>query len=165
MGYRDEGILVGRLLGDATLFGAVLLPQLGRYRLTGQLAPARDLLRIGVPLIPATFASMWVLNAPRYFLQWYGSVADVGVFAMSSRMAGVIQLLYIQPFAMAWMVSLFTIFKRPDAPRIYARVLTYYVLLGATLALTVGLLAQVLVPMFARQRFPLSSGIVFVAPL
>jgi O-antigen/teichoic acid export membrane protein len=164
-GYRDDGILVGRLVGDATVFGVALVPQLGRYRLTTHLTPARELLRIGAPLIPATFAAMWVINAPRYLLQWYGSVADVGVFAMSSKIAGVIQLLFIQPFAMAWMVSLFTIFKRPDAGRIYARVLTYYVLLGVTLALTVGLLAQVVVPLLAHQRFPLSSGIVVLVAL
>jgi O-antigen/teichoic acid export membrane protein len=163
--YRDEGILVGRLIGGIAVLGTVVLPQLGRYRLTTQLAPARRLLKIGVPLIPATFASMWVLTSPRLFIQWYGNVADVGMFAMSSKIAGVTQLLYIQPFAMAGMVSLFTIFKRPDANRIYARVLTYYVLLGATLALTVGLLAQAVVPRIAHQAFPLSSAIVLTVAL
>ena len=164
-GYRDEGILVGRLIGDITVLATVVLPQLGRYHLTARLAPARELLRIGVPLIPATFASMWILTSPRLFIQWYGNVADVGVFAMSSKIAGVIQLLYIQPFAMAWMVSLFTIFKQPNANRIYARVLTYYVLLGLTLAVMVGLLAQAVVPLLAHQAFPLSSTIVLTVAL
>jgi O-antigen/teichoic acid export membrane protein len=165
LGYRDEGILIGRLAGDVILFAAVLAPQLWRYRPTLDLTPARQLLKIGVPLIPATFASMWVLTSPRYFIQWYGSVGDVGVFAMSSKIAGVLQLIYIQPFAMAWMVSLFTIFKEPDAPRIYARVLTYYVLLGVTLALTVGLVAQGVVPILSRPSFPLSAAIVLAVAL
>src|SRR6266567_2342267 len=164
-GYRDEGILMGRLLGDVTLFTAVLLPQLGRYRPTLALAPATQLLKLGLPLIPATFSSMWVVTSPRYLIESYGTVADVGTFVMSSKIAAVIQLLYVQPFAMAWMVALFTIFQRSDAGRIYARVLTYYVLLGVTLALTVGLVAQLVVPMLAHQQFPLSSGIVLVMSL
>ncbi len=165
MGYRDEGILEGRLLGDILLFGAVLLPQFRRYRLSTRLGPWRDLLRIGLPLIPATFSSMWVLMSPRYFIQWYGTVADVGVFAMSSRIAGITQLLYVQPFAMAWMVSLFTIFKRTDARQIYARVLTYYILLGVTIALMLGLVAEAVIPLLAHQRFPLSPSIVLIVAL
>src|SRR5437773_12026830 len=42
MGYRDEGILVGRLLGDGALFASVVLPQFKRYRPT--LTPATQLL-------------------------------------------------------------------------------------------------------------------------
>ena len=164
-GLHEEGILVGRLVGDVSVSGTLLVLQLARFGLSSRFAPARDLLRIGLPLIPATFASMWVLNAPRYFLEWYGSVADVGVFAMSSKIASVLQLAYIQPFAMAWMVSLFTIFKRPDANRIYARVLTYYLLLGVALALTLGLVARVAVPLLAHQSFPLSSAIVLIVAL
>jgi hypothetical protein len=63
------------------------------------------------------------------------------------------------------MVALFTIFKRSDASRVYARVLTYYVLLGVTLAITVGLLAQVFVPLLAHQTFPLSAAIVLIIGL
>jgi len=164
-GYRDEGILIGRLVADAVLIGLVLVPQLNKHPPNWDPRVARGLLRIGLPLIPATFSSMWVLTSPRYFIEWYGSLADVGVFAMSSKIAGIVQLLFVQPFAMAWMVSIFTIFKRPDAERIYARVLTYYVLVGTTAALTIGLLGEVLVPVLANQRFPLSPAIICIIAL
>src|SRR2546425_2938489 len=120
---------------------------------------------IGLPLIPATFSTMWVMTSPRYFSEWYGSISHVGVFAMSSKLAGVMQILFIQPFAMAWMVSLFTIYRRPDAGRIYARVLTYYIVLGTTLALALGSLGRVIVPTLAQERFPLSTAIVLVVAL
>src|SRR5712692_3535311 len=165
LGYRDDGILIGRLMGDAALLAIVLLPQMMRYSFGGGLSTGKDLLRIGLPLIPATFSSMWVLTSPRYLIEWYGSVADVGVYAMSSKLAGVIQILFIQPFAMAWMVSLFTIYRRPDAGRIYARVLTYYIVLGTTFALALGPLGRVVVPVLAHQRFPLSTGIMLVVAL
>ena len=164
MGFRDEGILLGRFTGDVGLLVLVLIPQMRKYPLTARLAPARELLRIGLPLVPATFSTMWILTSPRYIIQWFGGLGDVGTFAMSSKIAAVVQLFYIQPFAMAWMVSLFTIYEREDAPRVYARVLTYYLLAGLGLALTVALAAQALVPSLAEKAFPLSAAIVlFVA--
>jgi len=164
-GFREDGILVGRLIADGLLVAFVVLPQVHRYRPRLQFAPIRSLLAIGLPLIPATFSSMWVLSSPRYFIEHYGTVADVGVFTMSSRIASVLQLLFVQPFAMAWMVALFKIFDRPDAQRIYARVLTYYALIGGTLAICVGLAAQLIVPILSRDAFPLSVGIVVVVAL
>ncbi len=160
--WRDEGILLGRAIGDVVLFTVVIAPQFRQYKPRIDLNPIKDLLSIGLPLIPATFSSMWVLTSPRYFIERYGGIADVGVFAMSARIAGVIQLFFIQPFAMAWMVSLFQIFQRSDAPRIYARVLTYYLLLGGVLAACVGLVADVLLPVLGGQHFPLSPEIVLV---
>ncbi len=160
--WRDEGILLGRAIGDLALFTIVLAPQFRHFRPRIDFKPIKDLLTIGLPLIPATFSSMWVLTSPRYFIERYGGIADVGVFAMSARIAGVIQLFFIQPFAMAWMVALFQIFRRSDAPRIYARVLTYYLLVGGALAACVGLVADVVIPFLAGQRFPLSPEIVLV---
>src|SRR5207253_1517947 len=66
-GYRDEGILIGRLFADAVLIGLVLAPQMSKYRPNWDPRVARGLLKIGLPLIPATFSSMWVLTSPRYF--------------------------------------------------------------------------------------------------
>ncbi len=161
-GFRDDGILIGRLIGDVAVVIFAMAPRLRGYRPKLNLGHVRALLSVGVPLIPATFSSMWILNSPRVFIESYGTVTDVGVFTMSSKIAGVIQLVFVQPFAMVWMVSIFTIFTREDAARIYARVLTYYVLLGGALALCVGLLAQVVVPLLAREAFPLSSRIVLI---
>jgi len=163
-GMHEEGILYGRLAGNALML-VLLLPQLWRYRPRLNLRPALDLVRIGLPLVPATFATMWVSMSPRYFIEWFGDSADVGVFAMSSKIAAIMTLLFVSPFAMAWMVALFRVYQREDAGEIYARILTYYVLIGGTLALALGSGAHVIVQVLGRQDFPLSSGIITVIAL
>lgn len=157
-GFHEEGILYGRLLGDGLLL-LLLIPEFVRHRPRINLRPAIELARIGVPLVPATFASMWVAMSPRYMLEWFGTAADVGVFAMSAKIAGIVSLLFVQPFAMAWMVLLFKVSMRPDARQIYAKVITYYVFAGGLLALTVGLLAPELLAFLHSGTFPLSANV------
>src|SRR2546425_68252 len=79
LGYREDGILIGRLIGNAALLAIVLLPQIVRYPLGNGFATGKDLLRIGLPLIPATFSTMWVMTSPRHFIEWFRSISDVGV--------------------------------------------------------------------------------------
>lgn len=164
LGMREEGILYGRLAGNVLTL-LLLAPQFWHYRPRFNLRPAIGLARIGLPLIPATFATMWISMSPRYFIEWFGDTAAVGVFAMSSKIAAVMTLLFVQPFAMAWMVALFRIYQREDAQRIYARVLTYYCLVGTTMALALGLVAPQLAALLGKQEFPLEPGVITVVAL
>ena len=163
-GMHEEGILYGRLCGNGCMF-LLLLPQIWRYRPRLDLRPALDLARIGLPLIPATFATMWISMSPRYFIEWFGDTTAVGVFAMSSKISAMVSLLFVSPFAMAWMVLLFRIYPREDAGNIYARVLTYYCLVGMAMALTLGLVAPQVVLLLGKQEFPLSPGVITVVAL
>ncbi|MGK2907970.1 MAG: lipopolysaccharide biosynthesis protein [Desulfuromonadales bacterium] len=164
IGMREEGILYGRLAGNALMF-ILLAPQLWHYRPRFNLRPAIDLARIGIPLIPATFATMWISMSPRYFIEWFGDTAAVGVFALSSKISAVLSLLFVSPFAMAWMVALFRIYQREDAKRVYARVMTYYCLVGTTMALALGLISPQITVLLGKEDFPLSPSIITVMAL
>lgn len=164
LGMREEGILYGRLTGDCLVL-LFLLPHIVRYHPRLSLKPARDLLKIGLPLVPATFASIWVSMSPRYFVEWFGSTADVGMFAMSSKIAGLMSIGFVQPFAMAWMVAIFKIYQRPDAQRIYARILTYYLLVGGVLALSLGIAAPQIAALLGKKSFPLSPEVITLMAL
>ena len=82
------------------------------------------------------------------------------MFAMSTKIASLLSFAFVQPFATAWVVALFKIHERADAKRIYARTLTYYVLVGTMLSLALGLAAPQLVHVLGRDSFPLSVGII-----
>jgi O-antigen/teichoic acid export membrane protein len=165
VGMRGNGILAGRLMGDVIVCAFVVLPVALHSKPRWDRATWGPLLRIGLPLMPATLASTWILMSPRYFLLWFATQADVGVFAMSAKVAGVLSIGFVQPFAMAWMVLLFQIARRPDAQRVYGRVLTYYVLVGGGLACALSLAGQIIVPFLSREAFPLSTTVLSVMAL
>ena len=164
LGYRENGILYGRLGGNIVLL-LLLLPQIYKFRPRLEMRNAFEMLKIGVPLVPATFATMWISMSPRFFIEHFGSTAEVGIFAMSSKVASIMSLIFIQPFSMVWMVSLFKIHHLPDATKIYARVLTYYILLGGTLALALAASAPTIVELLGNKKFPLSPQVISIVSL
>lgn len=164
-GMRENGILAGRLIGDLATLAVVIAGRGNRSPLRFRPRAVVPILRIGIPLIPATFANLWMLMSPRVFIDWYGSKADVGVFTMSAKIAGLLSLLLVQPFGMAWMVSLFRVVELPSAKRVYGRVVTYYVLAAGASALTLGLASYAVVPLITRSEFPLAPGIVLIMAL
>ncbi len=152
------GVLYGRLLGDAitAAFGFVLIrlqlvPRFDRVVL-------RRMLAYGAPLIPVAVA-YWVMQyADRWTLAHFRDLATVGIYAVAVKM-GAAMMLVIASFQLAWGPFAFARARDPDAGRLFSRVLTLYVAVAATAALTLGLFAQealdVLVPgAYARAALP-----------
>lgn len=160
-GLHDEGILYGRLLGDIALV-TLLLRELPAYTPRFDFEPIRGLLRLGLPLLPATFASIWIAMAPRYSLQWFGTTSDVGVFAMSTKMAGVVTVVFAQPFALSWIPIMFRVYEREDARRVYGKVVTYSLLLGGAVALACGLIGPSVVALLARKDFAFRADLLLL---
>jgi O-antigen/teichoic acid export membrane protein len=160
-GLRESGLLYGRLCADVLVL-LVLAPQFVRFPPKFKVAPAVKLSRIGIPLIPATFASMWVVMSPRFFLERLGDPSVVGSYAIDSKLAGMVSLLFVQPFGMVWVAALSHIARRDDAKAIYSRVITYYTLLGGLAALVIGLLAPFIAGLLGKQDFPLSPGVIML---
>jgi O-antigen/teichoic acid export membrane protein len=84
---------------------------------------------------------------------------------MSTKVSALASLLYIQPFSLAWMVMMFRLREHPNAPQMYAKVLTFYWLVGLLVALGLGVVAPGLVSLLGRREFPLSPSVVTVAAL
>jgi O-antigen/teichoic acid export membrane protein len=163
--HLDEtGLLYGRLLADVLVL-LVLAPQFFRFPPSFRIRAALDLSRVGIPLIPATFASMWVVMSPRFFLERLTDPGTVGSFAIDSKLAGIVSLLFVQPFGMVWVAALSHIALRADAKQIYSRVITYYTLLGGVAACVLGLLAPLIAHLLGKQDFPLSSTVIFLLAL
>jgi O-antigen/teichoic acid export membrane protein len=164
LGYREEGILYGRLFGNLVLIG-FLIPQMSAYRPRFNWKYSVEMLKVGLPMVPATFSTMWVSMSPRYFINMFATSKEVGIFTMSAKVAGIVSLLFIQPFSMAWMVAIFNIYKLPDAKKIYARMLTYYMLAGIMLATMVSIAAPGIVDILGKKTFPISSDVIIVMAL
>lgn len=76
----------------------VLVPWRFERRLVQVLA------RFGMPLVIASFAG-WFLNAgDRYLLKWLTDAATVGLYEWAARLAGVLNMLFVQSFNLAFSV-------------------------------------------------------------
>lgn len=86
----------------------------------------KEMLRFGLPLIPADLG-MYLLNYfDRFFLSYLCSLSVVGIYAIGYKFGMILSTLIGTPFTMIWVAFRFGIAERKDAKEIYARVLTYF---------------------------------------
>ncbi len=86
----------------------------------------KEMLRFGLPLIPADMG-MYLLNYfDRFFLNYLCSLSMVGIYAIGYKFGMILSTLIGTPFTMIWVAFRFEIAERNDAKEIYARVLTYF---------------------------------------
>lgn len=122
-----EGIFISNLLASAvTLF--LLAPTIQRHFTTDfsrQLY--RALLKFGLPYIPAGLAAMMIQVVDRPILRMLTDDATVGIYQANYRL-GVFMMLVVQMYDYAWRPFFLSHAREPDAKEMFARVLTYFVL-------------------------------------
>jgi len=102
---------------------AVVFPLL-TVRFSGHLY--REMLRFGLPYIPAGLAGIAIQVIDRPILRALTDDATVGVYQAGYRL-GVLMMLVVGMFDYAWRPFFLTHAKDEDAPKLFSRVFTYFV--------------------------------------
>jgi len=146
------GVLYGKLAGDAaaSLLGLVL----ARKSLTFAFdrSVLRRMLAFGLPLVPASFAYGIVGSADRYFLQRARGLAEVGTYAVAVKFFAV-AMMAVSAFSLAFFPFAHARAQQPDAPRLFGRVLSLYVVTASFAALVLGMLAPQAVALLAPPEY------------
>ena len=102
----------------------------------------RPLIRFGAPLVIASLAG-WFLNAgDRYLLKWLTDAATVGLYEWAARLAGVLNMLFVQSFNLAFtVIGLKTLGEGPSDGRVHRQTLRHYIIWTGWAALGLALLA------------------------
>ena len=162
----DLGV-VGVALGAAAAaaigaaIGLAALIRAGVLRLRFDAPLARSMLSFAIPLVPAGLAG-WALNlADRPILQaMTGSTETVGVYTLGYTAGLVINALVVQPFTLAWGASYWELSRSDDAAPIFARVLTWFLAIGAGVALLLSALGTDILRFLVGPAFEMSRFIV-----
>ena len=131
-GMGVQGVLLGGLLAFAafgTVAGGLLLSRVGHHY---SRHAAFELLRFGLPLVATSGAVLLMTTGGRYALEQFGTLTDVGLFALATTFGTVLVNLGNSPFMEVWEAARFRIALRPDRDALYARA---FVLLNVSLFL------------------------------
>ena len=157
------GVALGSAIAAAisAVVGAAVLVWVGAPRPTFDLPLASGMLRFALPLVPAGLAG-WVLNlSDRPLLQAItGSEATVGVYTLGYTGGLVINALVVQPFALAWGAAQWEMARRGDAPQAFARLMTWFLVLGSGAALLLSATGTDALRLLVGPEFELSRFIV-----
>lgn len=112
----------------------------------------RDLLHVGLPLIPAAFGGWLLAYANRYFLLYYSSTAAVGLLAVGNKASAPL-VLFTTALRIAWGPFAFSLQKQENAKEVYAKTLTYFCIFCFTVAVGVGIFAREALLLFTTPDY------------
>lgn len=119
----------------------------------------KQLLRFGLPIVPANLAG-WALNlSDRFFLERYADLAQVGIYSLSYSIAGILMMV-MGWFNTAYPPYVFSIANQENAKETYARIFTYAMSLFALLGLGVSLFSPQVLTIFTRPAYYGASAVV-----
>lgn len=99
------------------------------------------LVKYVAPLILASIGAFYVAFADKYFIRLFGSLADVGLYALAARVSSIIATVY-EAFNMSWGADRFEVVKKENANYVFEQVFRFMsvgiILSSAGLALFAG---------------------------
>ncbi len=146
------GVLMASLAGNL-LLAAVLIPlQLRKIDLRFDPVIFRQALRFGLPLIVSSLAAMLLNNGGNYFLKAMDNYEQVGLYNLAGRIAGVLNMVFIQSFTLGFLPIAFKKNGQPGALRYYSKMMTYFTLLLVWAGLILSLFSHELLWFFGRNQ-------------
>lgn len=118
------------------------------------------MLKYGLPLVPASLAMFALHYNDRFFVQRYCSLTDLGIYSLGYKFGMIIAMLVTAPFNRAWGTHAFEISNRPEAPTVYARMLTYLSCLLALIALCISVFIDDFIGILAPPSYGKAAALV-----
>ncbi len=160
-----EGSLIATGSGFAFVVICTLPIIVFRSGLRLHLNIAHGLLTFGLPNV-SNYVSIWVLQlSDRYLLGRLGSLSQTASYAVAYSLGGVVSVVVLSPFALAWPSALFSIAKKDDAANIFRLVFRWYsfILLFATFALS--LVGMIVLNLFFPPSYQSAAFIIPIIAL
>jgi O-antigen/teichoic acid export membrane protein len=152
-GWGIRGIILSALI---TQLAATAVVSTYTFWQTGfglSRARIKEMMLYGLPMIPGA-VSLYVLNfADRYLLPRFSSLSQLGIYSLGYKFGMVIGPLVTEPFMSIWAPKMFEIAKRPDAQKIYANMLTYFLLLVTFIGLGISVLIKDVLALMSAPEF------------
>lgn len=151
-GWRVEGVLLAGVISAASTF-VFFMPSLVRRPTSARYSLLKELLRYGLPTVPASFSSIMVQVVDRPILLMMTSSAVVGLYQTNFRLA-IPLMMFVTVFEYAWKPFYLSHRDDADAKSIFSRVLTLFTIVcGAIFLITAVFMPYIVQMPFIGGRF------------
>lgn len=152
MGKGLAGVFHANLATSLLFFFILLSLTFREIKWAFSIVEIKTLLKYGFPVVFGSLGN-WSLNlSDRFFLQRSHALHDVGIYSVGYSISSVVSLL-TSSFSVAWGPFMFSISKKENAKSVYARVLTYFVLVSGFISLIISLFAQDMLKVMTTPDF------------
>jgi len=148
------GILYANALASAINI-LILLPIQWRY-LKGRFNAAafKEMARFGLPLIPNGLAYLVIEMSDKFLMDRFLDRETLGIYAANYKF-GTILLFLVSAFRTAWQPFMMKTAREINARTVFARVMTYFTLMGVVMVVAVSFLLQDILTLKVTDTFSL----------
>lgn len=144
MGMGLEGILISNIVGSVVTCVVLIVLTLRELSWDWNRPRLIGLLKFGLPYVPAGACVVIIELIDRFLLERAAGADVVGVYS-ATRKLGVGMLIFVNMFRLAWQPFFLETAQQEQARPIFARVLTYFLLITSVVFLATSLLIDYLV--------------------
>lgn len=159
------GIQEAWLLSNVVVSLVLIPAALGKRKGSFSYEKLKEVLNFGIPLVPLLLVDIVLSLSDRYFLEYFDTLKEVGIYSLGYRIAAVISIIVIKPFTTAWSPYMYSVSSRPNAKEIYRNVLVYYAFICAWAGIGLSMFAKEVIMLTATKAFyegyKVVPGIVF----
>lgn len=119
----------------------------------------KEMLSYGLPLVPAAACNMVLMMSDRYLLRFLADLDQVALYAAGTRV-GVMMMLVVSSFQLAWPAIFFPIARRQDGPRTFARLFEFFMLGVCIFGLGLAVFARDLLELLATRSYVAGARVV-----
>jgi O-antigen/teichoic acid export membrane protein len=135
------------------------------YRLAFSVPYFRRAARFALPGFPAVFVGWLVTALPRYFLLMYAGLAEVGLFAVATKVSSFL-MIFIGAFQMGWVPFYMERLNDEGSNKVFAKIQNYFLLLLSAVSLLFIIFSKPIVILFAGHNYSGAEnvlGLLFIA--
>lgn len=128
VGYLHKGVIgvfTANILASSAMFLSLMPALFQELRISFSKIQWQELIRFGIPLIPAGLAAMVMELIDRPILKELTDVATVGLYSAGYKL-GIFMMLVVSAFYFAWQPFFMKVGQQKNGPEIFSRVFTYF---------------------------------------
>jgi O-antigen/teichoic acid export membrane protein len=133
--YGIEAVLISNILASFITLILLLVDISKFFNLTYDKDALKKFLKFGIAFVPAGLASMVVQVIDRPILQKLTNSDVVGLYQANYKL-GIFMMLFVSVFQYAWQPFLIANSKEKDSKDIISKVLTYFLILGSVILIS-----------------------------
>ena len=147
--------------GAYAISATALLPRFFNFSIINRhFSLLRPLFAFGLPQLPNAASRKCLEVAGRYMLPHYFGLAELGTFAMGLKIAMILDVMILSPFASAWTPFFYAQAENPKAPELFARITGLTVTALCLIMLTLEAVKPLILSFLGGGRFSDSGPVV-----
>lgn len=112
----------------------------------------KEMLGYGVPLIFSAISVQLLAIGDKYIIRYLLGYEAVGIYSLGGKISGVLNVLVVQSFQLAFVPIAFKMFKQPDAKEFFKKVFKYFAVILLFGAFTLSIFSREILEIFAQKQ-------------